>query len=317
MAAFRKRCPVVQLRFLVPVAIWAAVPSTPALACFTAFIPTGGPLSTFSRRTFPVAFFARSAAAQGSYYLQGKQACAGPRLRGGAREAHMSAVGEVDTLAGLAQNADHSWLQQLNMDPETDKFAPNRESRQVRSGHYVKVLPTPLPKPKYVIHSKAMAQTLGISEADVQSERFIKFFSGEQAQIPGLESWATPYALSIMGTRHYNNCPFGNGNGYGDGRAQSIGEVVVNGNRWEMQLKGGGKTPFCRGADGRAVLRSSIREFIASEAMFALGVSTTRALSLVVSEGETTRRPWYSGRSDAENINENDPRLARFPPEQR
>jgi len=69
-----------------------------------------------------------------------------------------------------------------------------------------------------------------------------------------------------------------------------------------MQLKGGGKTPFCRGADGRAVLRSSIREFIASEAMFALGVSTTRALSLVLSEGETTRRPWYSGRNDAENV---------------
>lgn len=187
----------------------------------------------------------------------------------------------------------------------------------MRSGHYVKVLPTPLPKPKYIIHSKAMAESLGISEADVQSDRFIKFFSGDQAQIPGMESWATPYALSIMGSRHVNNCPFGNGNGYGDGRAQSIGEVVVAGERWEMQLKGGGKTPFCRGADGRAVLRSSIREFIASEAMFALGVSTTRALSLVLSEGETTRRPWYSGRNDAENIDENDPRLAKFPPEQR
>ena len=63
-----------------------------------------------------------------------------------------------------------------------------------------------------------------------------------------------------------------------------------------------GKTPFCRGADGRAVLRSSIREFVASEAMFALGVSTTRALSLILSEGETTRRPWYSGRNDADNV---------------
>ena len=63
-----------------------------------------------------------------------------------------------------------------------------------------------------------------------------------------------------------------------------------------------GKTPFCRGADGRAVLRSSIREFVASEAMLALGVSTTRALSLILSEGETTRRPWYSGRNDADNV---------------
>mmetsp|Transcript_32987 Transcript_32987/g.53107 ORF Transcript_32987/g.53107 Transcript_32987/m.53107 type:complete len:701 (-) Transcript_32987:985-3087(-) len=299
-------------RLLVPVALWAAAPGLSA----SAFSPSAPvrPLSSLGRRSFP-AFLARSAAAQGAYILQG-QAFASPRLRGGAGgAARMSA--SVDSLAQLAQNADHSWLQQLNMDPETDKYAPNKESRQVRSGHYVKVKPTALPKPKYIIHSKAMAETLGISEADVQSDRFIKFFSGDQAQLPGMESWATPYALSIMGSRHVNNCPFGNGNGYGDGRAQSIGEVVVEGKRWEMQLKGGGKTPFCRGADGRAVLRSSIREFIASEAMFALGVSTTRALSLVLSEGETTRRPWYSGRNDAENIDENDPRLAKFPPEQR
>eukprot|EP00913_Durusdinium_trenchii_P033730 g31576.t1 len=91
------------------------------------------------------------------------------------------------------------------------------------------------------------------------------------------------------------NCPFGNGNGYGDGRAISIGEVLVKGQRWEMQLKGGGQTPFCRGADGRAVLRSSVREFLASEAMFNLGVDTTRALSLIVSDGgEMAERPWYS-----------------------
>ena len=92
------------------------------------------------------------------------------------------------------------------------------------------------------------------------------------------------------------------GDGYGDGRAISIGEVVVrttNGtnrldDRWELQLKGSGRTPFCRGADGRAVLRSSVRELIASEAMHAMGVSSTRALSLVVSEQETAQRPWYS-----------------------
>lgn len=61
-----------------------------------------------------------------------------------------------------------------------------------------------------------------------------------------------------------------------------------------MQLKGAGTTPFCRGADGRAVLRSSIREFLASEAMDALGVSTTRALCLTLSGNETVKRPWYS-----------------------
>merc|ERR1719335_1594322 len=108
----------------------------------------------------------------------------------------------------------------------------------------------------------------------------------------GFQAWATPYALAIMGQPHYDNCPFKNGNGYGDGRAISIGEVVApSGQRWEMQLKGGGQTPFCRGADGRAVLRSSVREFLASEAMHHLGVGTTRALSLVVSQSETVRRP--------------------------
>merc|ERR1712054_409929 len=99
-------------------------------------------------------------------------------------------------------------------------------------------------------------------------------------------------ALSIYGHEMYDNCPYGNGNGYGDGRALSIGEVVTAaGTRWELQLKGAGRTPFCRGADGRAVLRSSTREFLASEAMFFLNVSTTRALSLIASS-EKVARPW-------------------------
>ena len=85
--------------------------------------------------------------------------------------------------------------------------------------------------------------------------------------------WASGYALSIYGREIYHNCPFKNGNGYGDGRAISVLEVLLHsGQRWEFQLKGGGTTPYCRGGDGRAVLRSSIREFLASEAMAALGV---------------------------------------------
>ena len=125
-----------------------------------------------------------------------------------------------------------------------------------------------------------------------------------------------------MGTQMTQNCPFGNGNGYGDGRAISVGEVVVEGARWEMQLKGAGPTPFCRGADGRAVLRSSVREFLASEAMDALGVPTTRALSLVVSGTDTVQRPWYAdsppgGQAEPQLPGPDDPRLARFPPEQR
>jgi uncharacterized protein YdiU (UPF0061 family) len=106
--------------------------------------------------------------------------------------------------------------------------------------------------------------------------------------------WATGYALSIYGTEYIQQCPFGTGNGYGDGRAISVFEGVFNGRRWEMQLKGGGPTPYCRGADGRAVLRSSLREFLAQEFMHALGVPTTRSLTLYVSRTETVRRPWYS-----------------------
>jgi len=196
-------------------------------------------------------------------------------------------------LKQFGSRADHSWLRELVADPETAQHEPNQRSRQVRSGHYVLVKPTPLPDPSLVISSPAMAAELGLSEDACRSEAFARFFSGDLDAIQGFKSWATPYALSIFGQEMYDNCPFKNGNGYGDGRAQSVGEVLVEGKRWEMQLKGGGPTPFCRGADGRAVLRSSVREFLASEAMHSMGVETTRALSLVVSGSETTDRPWY------------------------
>ena len=106
--------------------------------------------------------------------------------------------------------------------------------------------------------------------------------------------WATGYALSIYGTEYTQQCPFGTGNGYGDGRAISVFEGLFNGKRMEMQLKGGGPTPYCRGADGRAVLRSSVREFLAQELMHALGIPTSRSLTLFVSETEIIRRPWYT-----------------------
>ena len=76
-------------------------------------------------------------------------------------------------------------------------------------------------------------------------------------------------------------------------------EGLFNGKRWEMQLKGGGPTPYCRGADGRAVLRSSVREFLAQEFMHALGVPTSRSLTLYVSRAETVRRPWYAPNSSS------------------
>lgn len=207
--------------------------------------------------------------------------------------------------------SDLSWLAQLREDPEAERYAPNRESREVKSGHYVRVQPQKLPNPRLVMYSEELARDMGLSEA-VADERFARFLSGDTEALDLGGSWATPYALSIMGEAMYHNCPFGNGNGYGDGRAISIGEVVVDDQRFELQLKGGGRTPFCRGADGRAVLRSSIREFLASEAMHFLGVPTTRALSLVASGDETARRPWYSG-NKGPAISESDPRLKHLP----
>jgi len=210
-----------------------------------------------------------------------------------------------------------SWIEQLS--PESNPLPPheNRSMRQVTNGHYVLVQPTPLRNPHLIAYSQELANSLGLSEEQVKSTEFTAFFSGQTADLP---TWATPYALSIMGKRYNTNCPFGNGNGYGDGRAISIGETAMP-NKWEFQLKGGGPTPFCRGADGRAVLRSSIREFLASEAMHHLGIDTTRALSLIVSlKGDTSRRPWYSEQVDGSSPSLpdiNDPRLALYSVEQR
>jgi uncharacterized protein YdiU (UPF0061 family) len=164
----------------------------------------------------------------------------------------------------------------------------------------VPVTPTALPAPKVVAYSSTLFNDLGLSDGLAHDESFLRLFSGDisvarQPMQPF--GWATGYALSIYGTEYIQQCPFGTGNGYGDGRAISVFEGVFKGRRWEMQLKGGGPTPYCRGADGRAVLRSSVREFLAQEFMHALGVPTSRSLTLVVSRSETVRRPWYSPNS--------------------
>lgn len=158
-----------------------------------------------------------------------------------------------------------------------------------------------------------MAAELGLDEEQVRSEEFLRYFGADSSVLPDMKQWATPYALCIYGQQMFQQCPFGNGNGYGDGRALSVAEVLVNGKRWELQLKGAGQTPFARTGDGRAVLRSSIREFLASEAMHHLGVSTTRALSLVASQELKIMRPWYSDSASKKNVPQmDDPRLAHL-----
>ena len=258
-------------------------------------------------------------------------------------------------LANLSDNFDHSWVSQLSSESEENRIksknlipqddgVSNNVRRPVYNGHYVSVKPNPLLNPRLVIHSPDMAAELNLSANDVDSDEFVKYFSGDvygafktkkesndengdekKNDTIDIKTWATPYALSIMGTRYTSNCPFGTGDGYGDGRAISIGEVAVANTshphaspRYELQLKGAGPTPFCRGADGRAVLRSSIREFLASEAMHYLGIQTTRALSLIVSEnGNTSQRPWYSDRNKKSVPSIDDPRLAKYSLEER
>lgn len=203
----------------------------------------------------------------------------------------------VLTLNDLAKCANYSLMDTLNCDPDAKENGADHAPRQVFTGHYVPVNPTPIVVPEYVAHSKNFFHELGFADSMAESADFMRLFSGDLSHVPEpmrKVGWASGYALSIFGTEYSQQCPFQTGNGYGDGRAVSVLEAVINGRRWEMQLKGGGRTPYCRGADGRAVLRSSVREFLAQEHMHALGVPTSRSLSLYVSKTEKVQRPWYS-----------------------
>jgi uncharacterized protein YdiU (UPF0061 family) len=206
-------------------------------------------------------------------------------------------VTNIATLADLAKLANYSLMDTLNCDPDAKESGVDYAPRQVFSGHYVPVRPTPIENPEYVAHSKDLFRELGFDDSMAQSSDFVRMFSGDISHVPDplrKVGWACGYALSIFGTEYNQQCPFQTGNGYGDGRAISVLEAVIKGQRWEMQLKGGGPTPYCRGGDGRSVLRSSVREFLAQEHMHALQVPTSRSLSLYVSKTEKVKRPWYS-----------------------
>lgn len=191
-------------------------------------------------------------------------------------------------------------MNHLHADPDAKSNGMDHHRRQVFSGHYVPVTPTPIANPEYITHSQIFFKELGLSDELALDPDFQKVFSGDLSQVTEPMKnfgWATGYALSIYGNEYTAQCPFGTGNGYGDGRAISVFEGEFNNQRWEMQLKGAGPTPYCRGADGRAVLRSSVREFLAQEYMHALHIPTSRSLSLFVSKSETVLRPWYSQNS--------------------
>ena len=178
-------------------------------------------------------------------------------------------------------NFDNAFLRELPGDPEAGPRV-----RQVVGAAWSKVAPTPVAAPRVIAWSREMAERLGLTEADIASPEFAQVFGGN-ALLPGME----PYAAN------YGGHQFGRWAGQlGDGRAIMLGETIsAAGERWELQLKGAGPTPYSRSADGRAVLRSSIREFLCSEAMHHLGVPTTRALSLVRTGEEVVRDMFYDG----------------------
>ena len=163
--------------------------------------------------------------------------------------------------------------------------------RQVHRALYSRVRPTPVQRPRLIAWSREVGALLGLDETAPDDPMFAEVFGGN-ALLDGME----PYAAN------YGGHQFGQWAGQlGDGRAITLGEVVTTGDeRWELQLKGAGLTPYSRHADGRAVLRSSVREFLCSEAMHHLGVPTTRALSLVATGESVMRDMFYDGRAKAE-----------------
>lgn len=177
-------------------------------------------------------------------------------------------------------NIKDKFNQELPADPNK-----NNNRRQVSNACYSYVAPKIPSAPKLIHASKEMALNLGLLEEDMNSEHFLNVFSGKQ-----LIENTNPYAMC------YGGHQFGNWAGQlGDGRAINLTEVEHQGKNWALQLKGAGETQYSRGGDGLAVLRSSVREHLCSEAMFHLGVPTTRSLSLALTGDHVLRDVMYDG----------------------
>jgi len=163
--------------------------------------------------------------------------------------------------------------------PKLESLTFDNGFSRLPEAYYSRVCPTPVPDPYLVCYSPQALALLDLDASEMARRELIETLAGNQL-LPGMDAIAALYAGHQFG--HY--VPQ-----LGDGRAILLGEVKnVAGEGWEVQLKGAGRTPYSRGGDGRAVLRSSIREFLCSEAMHALGIPTTRALCIVGSD-----RPVY------------------------
>ncbi len=158
--------------------------------------------------------------------------------------------------------------------------------RRVFNACYTRVEPTPVASPRLLAWSEPAGHLLGFKRPAGPSDPLLEVLAGNRV-LPGMQ----PYAA------RYGGHQFGRWAGQlGDGRAITLAErIATDGTRQELQLKGAGRTPYSRSADGRAVLRSSLREFLCSEAMHHLGVPTTRALSLVATGEPVLRDMLYDG----------------------
>ncbi len=192
----------------------------------------------------------------------------------------------VTKYTAMQLSFDNRFFTQLPADPDLTNVR-----RQVTGACYSKVNPTSVIRPELVAYSREMADRIGLSTENCEASWFTEVFAGNKL-LPGME----PYAMC------YGGHQFGQWAGQlGDGRAINLGEVVnQQGERWVLQLKGAGLTPYSRTADGLAVLRSSVREFLCSEAMFHLGIPTTRALSLVLTGEQVVRDMFYNGNPQSE-----------------
>ncbi|BAO76012.1 protein adenylyltransferase SelO [Winogradskyella sp. PG-2] len=182
-------------------------------------------------------------------------------------------------------NINDTFNKELPSDSKTENTR-----RQVFEATHSYVIPRVPSYPKLLHASIEMAEEVGLDKESVSSKAFIEVFSGSKIQPK-----TKPYAMAYAGHQ------FGNWAGQlGDGRAISLFEVEHHKNRWALQLKGAGETPYSRQGDGLAVLRSSIREYLCSEAMCHLGVPTTRALSLMLSGDDVLRDMLYDGNANYE-----------------
>src|SRR5271168_270779 len=145
---------------------------------------------------------------------------------------------------------------------------------------FARLAPAPATKPRLIKFNESLASELGVNAQGLEPDEVAAVFAGN-VMPPGAE----PIALAYAGHQFGSFVPQ-----LGDGRAILLGEVVArDGRRFDIQLKGSGRTPFSRQGDGRAALGPVLREYVVSEAMAALGIPTTRALGAVTT-GETVRR---------------------------